>query len=81
MPIYEYRCNQCGEISEIMIGIGSRSDVLQCKNCSSVDIERILSTSAFTLKNGGHQTGNTCCGRDERCDSPPCSTGDSCRRG
>ena len=73
MPIYEYRCNQCGEISEILRGVGSHDEILQCKHCRSSDLEKIMSVSSFTLADSNQAPGTTCCGRTERCDTPPCS--------
>jgi putative FmdB family regulatory protein len=80
VPIYEYRCSQCGEISEMLVGAGPGTETLSCKHCGSGDLEKILSVSSFTFKDGGRAPGTTCCGRDERCDSPPCTTGEICRR-
>ena len=79
MPIYEYRCTQCGEVSEILVGVASDDEVLTCKHCGSSDMEKILSVSSFSFSDN-RAPGATCCGRDERCDSPPCSTGGMCRR-
>jgi putative FmdB family regulatory protein len=79
MPIYEYRCTQCGEVSEILVGVGSDGETLICQHCGSSDVEKILSVSSFSFSDN-RAPGATCCGRDERCDSPPCSTGGMCRR-
>jgi putative FmdB family regulatory protein len=81
MPIYEYRCNRCGKVSEILL-VGGHSDdeAVACKHCGGTDLKRILSASSFSFADSGRAPGSTCCGRDERCDSPPCSTGGTCRR-
>jgi putative FmdB family regulatory protein len=78
MPIYEYRCRSCGSTSEIWEGVGTRSDALVCKNCGGVELEKVLSVS-HSVKNS-RPKGSTCCGREERCDKPPCSSGGTCRR-
>ena len=80
MPIYEYRCNRCGEVSEILVGVGLNDEVFTCKHCGSSDLEKILSVSSFTFSNSSRALGTTCCGKEERCDTPLCSTGDICRR-
>jgi putative FmdB family regulatory protein len=80
MPIYEYKCSDCGEVSEVLSGMGSRDEPPACKHCGSDHVERILSASFIAVKGGMSKGGATCCGRDERCDTPPCSTGDVCRR-
>ena len=80
MPIYEYRCNECGRVSEILVGLHSEGKALACQHCGSSDLEKILSVSSFTFTDSSRAPGKTCCGRDERCDSPPCSTGGVCGR-
>jgi len=78
MPIYDYRCRQCGTVSEVFLR-SSNSEV-RCPHCSSEDVEKLLSAS-YMIKMGEGGGGTTCCGRTERCDAPPCSTDDVCRRG
>jgi putative FmdB family regulatory protein len=80
MPIYEYRCIDCGEVSEVLTGMGPRDEVPPCKHCGSDNMERILSAAFVSVKGGMPRGGKTCCGRDERCETPPCSTDDVCRR-
>ena len=71
MPIYEYRCRQCGEISEVLTGISSESVIAQCNHCGSDDVEKIMSVSSFAFSDSERVSGTTCCGREERCDTPP----------
>lgn len=80
MPIYEYRCNQCSKVSEILVGVGSDDEAFTCKHCGSNDLEKILSVSSFTFSGSTRAPGTTCCGREERCDTSPCSTGGICMR-
>ena len=80
MPIYEYRCKRCGAISEYLIVTGKDEDIL-CEDCGSSDMERILSVASFITGAPERAAGRTCCGREERCETPPCSDGGSCRRG
>ena len=68
MPIYEYRCQSCGEISEIFQGVGENDDPLQCKHCSSKDLEKLLSPASFSFK------GELSEGEISRC----CESGVSC---
>ncbi len=74
MPIYEFRCLHCGKVSEIFQGMGDKDDPLQCKYCGSKDIERILSPSAFTFKEGGFSASSEgrgrCCERGVSCANP-----------
>ncbi len=78
MPIYDYRCRECGQVHEVFL---QRADAApeRCPSCGSEDLERLLST--FNIRGDTLGTGGlTCCGSDERCDIPPCSTDGSCRR-
>lgn len=80
MPIYEYQCEACGSVSEYLVGMGNHDEPIQCRQCGSREMNRVLSTSSFTLQSSERMAGRTCCGRTERCDTPPCSTGAACRR-
>jgi len=81
MPIYEYRCNNCGKVSEFLEGIGGSEVDKTCKHCGSKKLDKIFSKSYVSKGNIiGSQGGKTCCGRDERCDTPPCSSDGECKR-
>jgi len=77
MPIYDFRCLDCGKVSEIFIQ--SREQTLRCPDCGSANMERLMSSS-YLVRTNSQAPGTTCCGRTERCDAPPCSTGDTCWR-
>jgi len=78
MPIYEYRCNHCGTISEFLVGVSSKSETLTCKQCRSSQLQKMLSVS-HSLKSEKRSPGHTCCGKEERCSTPPCSTDTGCK--
>ena len=78
MPIYEYRCLECGRVSEIFLRSLNNQNV-QCPACGSYKLDKLLSAS-YTLRTEVSTTGTTCCGRAERCEMPPCSVDDTCRR-
>lgn len=77
MPIYDYRCSDCGKISEIMVGVSGHSETIQCKHCSSTSVSK-MPTMASIATHYSRPHGKTCCGRDDRCDTPPCSTNSPC---
>ena len=77
MPIYDYRCCQCGQVCEVFLR-SLDAEPGKCPNCGSEGLERLVST--FSVLGGGLGEGSTCCGRDSPCESPPCSTDDVCRR-
>ena len=43
MPIYEYRCEDCGKISEFLVIKTEEVFVPQCKKCKSKKMSRVLS--------------------------------------
>jgi len=43
MPIYEYRCDDCGKISEFLLIKREETFVPQCKKCKSKKMSRVLS--------------------------------------
>lgn len=79
MPIYEYRCSDCGKISEIFLR-NPGSESIKCPVCGSKNLERLLSAS-YNIRMSTSTPGKTCCGRTERCEMPPCSQDGTCRRG
>jgi putative FmdB family regulatory protein len=43
MPIYEYRCKDCGKISEFLLIKTDETFVPECKRCKSRKMTRVLS--------------------------------------
>jgi putative FmdB family regulatory protein len=80
MPIYEYACPHCGEVSEFILPTEHNAEELACPECGSGELQKRISLPGGITIGSSRQPGSTCCGRDERCDSPPCSTGDQCRK-
>ena len=48
MPIYEYRCNDCGNKFSRLQRVGASNEGVQCPKCESETIERLLSSFAST---------------------------------
>jgi len=80
MPIYEYECESCGYRFERFQKM-SDLPVKVCPECGA-SVRKLIGAgtgiifkgSGFYATDYGHRsTGRTCCGRTERCESPPCS--------
>jgi putative FmdB family regulatory protein len=80
MPIYEYQCQECGAVSETLLVGGESAADICCSECGSQKMSRIMSAASFLTKSAAHQPGHTCCGQEERCDTPPCSSEGACTR-
>ena len=78
MPVYDIKCNECGIVSEILLR-GADDKAIHCPGCGSENIERLIA-APNVIRMEAPALGKTCCGRSERCETPPCSTGDTCHR-
>ncbi len=52
MPIYEYECEKCGAVVEMMHGMSEKPPTTKCAKCKG-KLQRLISASAFHLKGGG----------------------------
>jgi putative FmdB family regulatory protein len=50
MPLFEYRCEKCGHVTEFLEKAGSEAEH-ECEQCGSKNTDRIL--SAFAVRGGG----------------------------
>lgn len=78
MPIYDYKCRECGRIWETLL-LSGESEPVCCPGCGGSSLERLV-CAPYIMKSRNGIKGATCCGRAERCEAPPCSTGESCRK-
>lgn len=78
MPIYTYKCNDCAAVFDFLMI--KQSEKPRCEKCGSRNLEKQLSSLGAVIMGGSNPKGTTCCGRTERCDTPPCSEDGTCRR-
>ena len=52
MPIYEYKCTDCGHEMEAIQKIGDKPLVM-CPSCDRESLKKLVSASSFRLKGGG----------------------------
>jgi len=55
MPIYEYECQACGEVYELLQSM-SAPNPEKCEKCGKGPVQRLISRSGFVLKGGGFYT-------------------------
>lgn len=78
MPLYEYRCEGCNRTVELLRTVKELDAPVRCPKCNG-RMKRMFSVAGAIKTGTGRTPGSTCCGRVERCESPPCSDG-SCVR-
>jgi len=71
MPIYEYRCKQCGQVNEFLI-LGAQNR-LQCGQCGSEELTKLM--SAHNMSTGSSRKSTepgpgSCCGTPHSCGTP-----------
>ena len=47
MPIYAYRCDGCGKVTEQLASINAIPDQVACAHCSATQTHRIISNVAY----------------------------------
>lgn len=52
MPIYEYKCNACGEHTELVQKFSDEPATL-CPHCHENELQKLVSAAAFHLKGSG----------------------------
>lgn len=76
MPIYEFRCSNCGHKFETLCRMGETGSGLECPHCGSRSLSRLV--SAFRVMGGGSAGGagggNGSSGGCAGCSSRSCST-------
>jgi putative FmdB family regulatory protein len=69
MPIYEYKCQECGETSEYRITSQSQVNSLVCKNCSSQNLRKLMSVPSIAIGRTAPAE-HSCCGSPGSCSEP-----------
>jgi putative FmdB family regulatory protein len=78
MPTYEYRCEKCGYVFEMIQKMNSSSSI-ECPECGASAQKMVPKGTAFVTKGSGSKgscsfddTGFTCCGANSRCKDGSC---------
>ena len=78
MSIDEYRCRNCNATFEVLVWAGTAAT---CPHCGSSSLDKLLSAPLISSGGTARPSGRPCCGREERCETLPCSEGGECQRG
>ena len=62
MPLYEYRCRECGHRFEILQRLGQGAEGLECPHCGAPGVEKLFSTFSAAGGDSARSTspGGTC---------------------
>lgn len=71
MPIYEFRCLECGNLMEIILSASQEQAGLECPDCHSQELERVLSSTSYVMGSGSE-------GKQPKFTAKSCSGGNSC---
>jgi putative FmdB family regulatory protein len=58
MPMFEYKCNNCGEKFELLVF--GQENIINCPRCSSEKVQKLM--SAFASQGATATSGNSCGG-------------------
>jgi len=48
MPLFDYRCNRCGQVTEVFVRHpGDEHSAVPCAECGSADVTRLVSRFSF----------------------------------
>jgi putative FmdB family regulatory protein len=67
MPIYDYKCGECGKIFDIFHKVREVQEDILCPACGSMKHTRLLSAPSINM--------------GSRPEAPPCATGGCCPGG
>ncbi len=64
MPIYDYRCDNCGKVYDVFHKVKEVEEDVVCPECESAKHTRLLSAPGISVRGGS--------------DLPPCGDGSCC---
>lgn len=76
MPVYEYKCNDCGKKYEIFHKSTTNLGDIECPNCNSRNYKKLLSSFSASSESNSYDSSAGC--TDGSCGLPSyggCSTG------
>ncbi len=59
MPLYEYKCEKCGEKFEMLVSLSKINDPIECIKCGSTETKRLF--SSFSTSSSSKSTSNSSC--------------------
>ncbi|RMG25200.1 MAG: zinc ribbon domain-containing protein [Methanobacteriota archaeon] len=60
MPLFEYRCKECGAKFETLVFSSHSNEPVKCENCGSEQTEKLMSTFASSGTEKSSGGGSSC---------------------
>lgn len=57
MPIYEYKCHECGRIFDLLIRTEAQAKEPHCKHCDSTELKRLVSRPGLVRSHNSAEAG------------------------
>lgn len=71
MPIYEFRCADCGHVQEVIVSSSDNPSVeMKCEKCEGEVLERVLSRVSYSMGSNA--------GASPQVSSHSCGSGNTC---
>lgn len=74
MPIYEFKCLNCQELFELLVMQNDEVLELRCPKCKSEDLDRVLSSTNYSMNAGA--AGSQVSSQTRSCATGSCTTYD-----
>lgn len=75
MPLYEFKCLKCNEFFEFLVMRQEEQVEMACPKCKAPEIERVMSTTSYTMNQGGGQSSSPSA-QTRTCSGGSCTTYD-----
>jgi putative FmdB family regulatory protein len=60
MPIYEYRCSECGEKFEKLVRFSASASEVECPKCGARKADKLISAFSAKMSSAGMAVGSNC---------------------
>jgi putative FmdB family regulatory protein len=70
MPIYEYRCKACGQVTEALIRSAREAEGVRCGHCGDGELERVHLSAIAPVPTDASREDLPCCGAEPGCSDP-----------
>ncbi|HUZ18441.1 MAG TPA: FmdB family zinc ribbon protein [Spirochaetia bacterium] len=49
MPMFEYKCRDCGSVNEFLVGVTASDPEILCETCGGKKLDRMISTISINV--------------------------------